>query len=86
MKASTLSVGQQQRVAVARALIGNPSLIIADEPTSSLDMSARKIFLDLMFSQISENQSTILMVSHDPSLADHFDRTINIEDIIERSH
>ena len=86
MKASTLSVGQQQRVAVARALIGNPSLIIADEPTSSLDISARKIFLDLMFSQISENQSTILMVSHDPSLADHFDRTINIEDIIERSH
>jgi len=86
MKASTLSVGQQQRVAVARALIGNPSLIIADEPTSSLDMSARKIFLDLMFSQISENQSTLLMVSHDPSLADHFDRTINIEDIIERSH
>jgi len=86
MKASTLSVGQQQRVAVARALIGNPSLIIADEPTSSLDMSARKIFLDLMFSQISENQSTLLMVSHDPSLADHFDRTINIEDIIERSY
>jgi len=86
MKASTLSVGQQQRVAVARALIGNPSLIIADEPTSSLDMSARKIFLDLMFSQISENQSTLLMVSHDPSLAGHFDRTINIEDIIERSH
>ena len=86
MKASTLSVGQQQRVAVARALIGNPSLVIADEPTSSLDMSARKIFLDLMFSQISENQSTLLMVSHDPSLADHFDRTINIEDIIERSH
>ena len=67
-KASNLSVGQQQRVAVARALIGNPSLIIADEPTSSLDTNAQQLFLDLMFKQISENNSTLLMVSHDKSL------------------
>ena len=64
-RASSLSMGQQQRVAVARALIGNPSLIIADEPTSSLDADAQKIFLNLMFEQISENNSTLLMVSHD---------------------
>ena len=58
-KASSLSVGQQQRVAVARALIGNPSLIIADEPTSSLDTDAQQIFLNLMFEQISKiNQLT----------------------------
>ena len=63
---------------MARALIGNPSLIIADEPTSSLDADAQKIFLDLMFQQISENNSTLLMVSHDRSLSDQFDRLIDI--------
>ena len=81
-RASSLSMGQQQRVAVARALIGNPSLIIADEPTSSLDADAQKIFLDLMFQQISENNSTLLMVSHDRSLSDQFDRLININEIL----
>ena len=81
-KASNLSVGQQQRVAVARALIGNPSLIIADEPTSSLDTNAQQLFLDLMFKQISENNSTLLMVSHDKSLSNRFDRQININEIL----
>ena len=81
-RASSLSMGQQQRVAVARALIGNPSLIIADEPTSSLDADAQKIFLDLMFEQISENNSTLLMVSHDRSLSDQFDRLIDINKIL----
>ena len=83
-KASNLSVGQQQRVAVARALIGNPSLIIADEPTSSLDTKAQQLFLDLMFKQISENNSTLLMVSHDKSLSNRFDRQININEILIR--
>ena len=81
-RASSLSMGQQQRVAVARALIGNPSLIIADEPTSSLDADAQKIFLNLMFEQISENNSTLLMVSHDRSLSDQFDRLIDINEIL----
>tara|TARA_A100000164_G_scaffold287519_1_gene260543 strand:- start:782 stop:1468 length:687 start_codon:yes stop_codon:yes gene_type:complete len=81
-RASSLSMGQQQRVAVARALIGNPSLIIADEPTSSLDADAQKIFLDLMFQQISENNSTLLMVSHDRSLSEQFDRLIDINEIL----
>ena len=85
-KASNLSVGQQQRVAVARALIGNPSLIIADEPTSSLDTNAQQLFLDLMFKQISENNSTLLMVSHDKSLSNRFDRQININEILIRKN
>jgi len=84
MQASKLSVGQQQRVAVARALIGNPSLIIADEPTSSLDNDTQKNFLELMFKQIQENKSSLLMVSHDTSLASYFDRVIDINDILMR--
>ena len=83
-RASSLSMGQQQRVAVARALIGNPSLIIADEPTSSLDADAQKIFLNLMFEQISENNSTLLMVSHDKSLSNQFNRLIDINEILIR--
>jgi putative ABC transport system ATP-binding protein len=86
MQANKLSVGQQQRVAVARALIGNPSLIIADEPTSSLDASTQKKFLDLMFRQIEEHKSTLLMVSHDSSISNYFDRTINIKDILVREN
>lgn len=86
-KASALSVGQQQRVAVARALIGQPSLIIADEPTSALDANSQAAFLDLLFDQISGNASSLLMVSHDPRLGERFDRVIQIEDIahIERT-
>ena len=86
MQANKLSVGQQQRVAVARALIGNPSLVIADEPTSSLDASTQKKFLDLMFRQIEEHKSTLLMVSHDSSISNYFDRTINIKDILVREN
>ena len=85
-KANSLSVGQQQRVAVARALIGNPSLIIADEPTSSIDSAAQQIFLDLMFEQIYKNESTLLMVSHDKSLSSRFDRLIDINEIITREN
>lgn len=82
-RASTLSVGQQQRVAVARALIGQPPLIIADEPTSALDETSQTAFLDLMFEQVTDNAASLLMVSHDPRLADRFDRTVRIEDIAQ---
>ena len=81
MKASELSVGQQQRVAVARALIGNPPLVLADEPTSSLDTGAQTIFLDLMFSQVASSNSTLLMVSHDKSLSSKFDRVIDMKNV-----
>ena len=81
-KAANLSVGQQQRVAVARALIGMPPILIADEPTSSLDELARESFLDLMFGQVTAQGSTLLMVSHDPRLADRFDRVVRMTDIV----
>lgn len=76
-----LSVGQQQRVAVARALIGSPPLIIADEPTSSLDSDARQAFLQLLFSEVQSAGSSLLFVSHDASLAKSFDRHIDLRDI-----
>ncbi len=85
-RASALSVGQQQRVAVARALIGKPPIVIADEPTSALDANSQMAFLDLLFDQVRAHGSTLLMVSHDPRLGQRFDRVVRIEDIarIER--
>ena len=69
---------------MARALIGNPSLVIGDEPTSSLDTDAQQILLDIMFEQISNNILTLLMLSHDRSLAERFDRLIDINEVITR--
>jgi len=72
--ASDLSVGQQQRVAVARALIGSPSLILADEPTSALDADSREAFVDLLASEAARSGASLVFVSHDASLASRFDR------------
>lgn len=77
-KATELSVGQQQRVAAARALIGAPELIIADEPTSSLDADARQAFLRLLREQCDRFASTLLFVSHDRQLAAAFDREVHL--------
>ena len=76
-----LSVGQQQRVAVARALIGSPGLIIADEPTSALDASNRDRFIELLNEQRRDSGASLLFVSHDPALATHFDRVAELGDI-----
>ncbi|CAA6820646.1 MAG: ABC transporter related protein, partial [uncultured Thiotrichaceae bacterium] len=76
-----LSVGQQQRVAVARALIGKPEIIIADEPTSALDTDTRNDFLKLLFSEAEAQGSTILFVSHDPHIATHFPRIIELAEV-----
>ncbi len=76
-----LSIGQQQRVAAARALIGQPEILIADEPTSALDTETRKTFLELLFSECEKAGSTLLFVSHDPTLETFFDRTIELHTI-----
>jgi putative ABC transport system ATP-binding protein len=78
---SQLSVGQQQRVAVARALISQPKLILADEPTSALDFDHRDKFLKLLFEICSEKKITLIFVSHDHSLKTLFDRSIAFNDI-----
>lgn len=76
-----LSVGQQQRVAVARALIGSPQIIVADEPTSALDSNHRLAFLDLLFSECQKSGSTLIFVSHETGLSTRFDRVVKLEDI-----
>ena len=73
-----LSVGQQQRVAVARALVGNPEIVIADEPTSALDRKNRDTFLRLLFELSTEHESTLIFVSHDDHLSKFFNHTINL--------
>ena len=77
-KTTDLSVGQQQRVAAARALIGRPELVIADEPTSSLDADRRREFINLLLSEAGRADSTVIFVSHDASLATHFDVAIDL--------
>ncbi len=78
-KSTDLSVGQQQRVAAARALIGQPELVLADEPTSSLDADRRREFISLLVSECGRANSTVIFVSHDASLATHFDVAIDLK-------
>lgn len=70
--AAELSVGEQQRVAVARALIGGPEIVIADEPTSSLDAARQQAFIDLLAAECERGSATLLFVSHDLRLAEPF--------------
>ena len=79
--ASELSVGQQQRVAAARALIGQPALLIADEPTSALDTDRQRSFLDLLLAESAAAGSAVLFVSHDARLAQAFDRRLTLAEI-----
>ncbi len=74
-----LSIGQQQRVAAARALIGSPLLLIADEPTSALDEHNRDLFMQLLMEELQQADVTLLLVSHDPALARYFSRTLTLE-------
>lgn len=78
---SSLSVGQQQRVAVARALIGRPELIIADEPTSALDRDRQNAFLDLMFTEVAAAGAALIMVSHEEKFVSRFDRALRLDEI-----
>lgn len=73
-----LSVGQQQRVAAARAMIGGPELVIADEPTSALDQDRRESFLRLLFAECDRQRAALVFVSHDRSLAHLFHRHLEL--------
>jgi putative ABC transport system ATP-binding protein len=79
--AGALSVGQQQRVAAARALLGRPELVIADEPTSALDEARRDAFMDLLIAACDAAGSALLFVSHDARLARHFDRVAELPEL-----
>jgi putative ABC transport system ATP-binding protein len=76
-----LSVGQQQRVAAARALIGRPEILIADEPTSALDAPRQQAFIDLLLAETSVVGACLLFVSHDERLATHFDRVLSLAEV-----
>jgi putative ABC transport system ATP-binding protein len=79
--ANELSVGQQQRVAAARALMGQPALVIADEPTSALDAARRDDFMQLLRSQCRQHGSILVFVSHDERLAEGFDKKISLPEL-----
>jgi putative ABC transport system ATP-binding protein len=79
--AAELSVGQQQRVAAARALIGQPEIVLADEPTSALDAPRQQRFVDLLLAETRAAGAALLFVSHDDRLAAHFDRRVALAEI-----
>ncbi|WP_404341217.1 ABC transporter ATP-binding protein [Pseudoalteromonas mariniglutinosa] len=81
-----LSIGQQQRVAAARAFIGSPEIIIADEPTSALDTNNREAFIKLLFAQAQFANSSLVFVSHDQSLRHLFQRTLSLMALQEVSN
>jgi putative ABC transport system ATP-binding protein len=80
-----LSIGQQQRIAIARAMINKPELLIADEPTSSLDQANRDNFMSELMTMVTEHNTTLLFVSHDMSLAKYFNRIDALADITTSS-
>ena len=82
-RVTALSVGQQQRVAAARALIGHPDLIIADEPTSALDADRQSEFLDILLGRCDDENETLIFVSHDERLGSHFSRTVDLDKLCE---
>ncbi len=77
-KLNTLSVGEKQRVSIARALVNSPALILADEPTSALDDENCNAVLKLVREQAKKHNSTLLIVTHDNRLKDHFDKRIEL--------
>ena len=79
--AASLSVGQQQRVAAARAMIGAPPIVVADEPTSALDTDTQDAFLALLFAELDRTGASLLMVSHDRGLQGRFDRVVRLAEI-----
>jgi putative ABC transport system ATP-binding protein len=78
---SELSIGQQQRVAVARAVVTGPTLVLADEPTASLDPENASGAMDLIQRACAESGAALLCVSHDPAVADRFGRRVRLDDL-----
>lgn len=81
---SHLSHGERQRVAICRALLPGPKLILADEATGNLDPDNKIHILKLLFQVVQEHQATLLAVTHDQELLHHFDRVINFHDFLQR--
>ncbi|MDM7860438.1 ABC transporter ATP-binding protein [Alteromonas sp. ASW11-36] len=75
---SQLSVGQQQRVAIVRALINSPEILLVDEPTSALDSSARDAFMQVLMDVAKRKNTTMIFVSHDQSLAKYFHQSLDV--------
>jgi ABC-type lipoprotein export system ATPase subunit len=75
-----LSQGEKQRVAICRAMLPQPPLLLADEPTGNLDPSAKGIVVDLFFQQVERSGATLVMVTHDTEIAARFQRVINCRD------
>jgi putative ABC transport system ATP-binding protein len=80
-KPRALSVGEQQRVAIARALVNTPPLVLADEPTGSLDAKNGMVVLDLLRRICTEGNHTLLLVTHDPQVMKNFERVVRLEDL-----
>lgn len=79
-KPTQMSGGQQQRVGIARALIGNPKIIFADEPTGNLDSVTSREVMELMTKMVKDHGQTLLIVTHDPAMAEFADRIVTIQD------
>ncbi|MBE6031432.1 MAG: ABC transporter ATP-binding protein [Clostridiales bacterium] len=79
-KPTQMSGGQQQRVGIARALVGTPKIIFADEPTGNLDTHTTKEVMELIISQVRAHKQTLIMVTHDRSIANYADKVVTIQD------
>jgi putative ABC transport system ATP-binding protein len=75
-----MSGGQQQRVGIARALVGKPKILFADEPTGNLDSHTTKDVMDIISGQVKANGQTLILVTHDRSIAEYADKIVTISD------
>lgn len=82
---SCLSQGERQRVAICRAMLTRPDVVLADEATGSLDAVTAGMILDLLLSQVDEQGATMLFVTHDPSILGRFDRTLDLAQLADRN-